>query len=59
MQEVSHLKNQTFLLINKDANNLKDMMVEIQDSQQNDETRKSRLRTLNLLTKDSLKKLNN
>jgi hypothetical protein len=32
MQEVSHLKNQTFLLINKDANNLKDMMVEIQDS---------------------------
>lgn len=59
MQEVSHLKNQTFLLINKDANNLKDMMVEIQDSQQNEETRKSRLRTLNLLTKDSLKKLNN
>ena len=35
------------------------MMVEIQDSQQNDEINNSGMNSLNLLTKDSLMKFNN
>lgn len=35
------------------------MMVEIQDSQQNDEINNSGINSLNLLTKDSLMKFNN
>lgn len=35
------------------------MMIEIQDSQQNDEINNSGINSLNLLTKDSLMKFNN